>query len=832
MKTLKVRYPASRAQLKMRVCILISGTLFFVQPSFSEQLANELSAAAQASAQGVPEVAVRRLRALLKNDLPADVWHTVASKLAEALLAAQRPSEALTLLEDRRLGEVPSTRFWRAQALASLHRWSDALPLYQAVGADQTSSFHNDAIFGAAEMLRALWRTDEALQKLTVLIPDKKWSNRARLRSAELFLDRSDTDNARRLLDEVNPGASAERKERRFLRARLELIRHHPERAIGAFESLVKKSEGVSHPLVLATLFGVADAHLQLKTSEAGDDFLEDFIDHHPHDPDLAEIFVKLDELYRAERKPARVELEKWSRDREQPRRAFALWYLGRIELRAGHRDRALQLFSNLRKSDQKTPALAAGLLEFATLQLEDSHFKDALAILEEARSLQPAEELLDRIDLTAAEAHYNARHFDSAAAVFERIAHSTSPLANTSMWNACLGWLKLGDYARFFADYNELQARSADQQSRAELRLEEGLIQAAQADTKATETLQRFLREFPDHPRISEAWLALAELAFHATPPRLEEARRNLSRANESRPTAVARERGDYLMIWIEEAAGGNDGKVIDLARDFLQQHRDSTLTGDVRLKLAEAYYRRQDFPNAQTQFEMLAQQNPSGPLAEKALLFAAESAMSAMGPHSLDHAIVLFDRVVQLKGELRWVARNEQAVIERKLGKPQEALVLYDEVLKSDAKPAEKREALCGKGDIYFDMGAEDEKNYQRAIDMYERLAADATEPGHWRNQALFKKGTCLEKTADRDGALATFYRVLEDQARPNRSPEFFWFYRAGFNAARLLEDDAKWESAAAVYEKLVAAGGARSDEAKARLGRLRLEHFLWKN
>jgi tetratricopeptide (TPR) repeat protein len=246
----------------------------------------------------------------------------------------------------------------------------------------------------------------------------------------------------------------------------------------------------------------------------------------------------------------------------------------------------------------------------------------------------------------------------------------------------------------------------------------------------------------------------------------------------------------------------------------------------------LAEAYYRRQDFPNAQTQFELLAQQNPSGPLAEKALFFAAESAMSAMGPHSLDHAIVLFDRVVQLKGDLRWTARNEQAVIERKLGKPQEALVLYDEVLKNNPKSSERREAICGKGDIYFDMGTEDAKNYRRAIDAYEQLAADNSEPGHWRNQALFKKGTCLEKTADRDGALAAFYQVLEDQRRPNRPPEFFWFYRAGFNAARLLEDDSKWDSAAAVYEKLATAGGTRSDEAKARLSRLRLEHFLWKD
>jgi hypothetical protein len=204
----------------------------------------------------------------------------------------------------------------------------------------------------------------------------------------------------------------------------------------------------------------------------------------------------------------------------------------------------------------------------------------------------------------------------------------------------------------------------------------------------------------------------------------------------------------------------------------------------------------------------------------------------MSTMGPHSLDRAIELFEKVVQLKGELRWAARNEQAVIERRLGRPPEALLLYEEVLKNDAKPNEKREALCGKGDIYFDMGPEDPKNYDRAIDSYDQLAADGAEPGHWRNQALFKKGVSLEKKEDREGALTTFYKVIEAQTRPDRSPEFFWFYKAGFNAARLLEDAAKWDSAAAVYEKLVAAGGTRSEEAQARLNRLRLEHFLWDN
>ena len=354
--------------------------------------------------------------------------------------------------------------------------------------------------------------------------------------------------------------------------------------------------------------------------------------------------------------------------------------------------------------------------------------------------------------------------------------------------------------------------------------------MQAAKGDKKAAESLQQFVRDFPKNPRVSEAWVGLAELAFHSTPPRLDEARKNLARATDSSPTTVAAERADYLIIWIEDSADVNEMKVVDLANRFLQQHATSSFAPEVRMKLAEIYYRRQDFANAQTQFEILAQQNPGGPLGEKALFFAAESAMSSMGKHSLDQAIVLFDQVAQLDGDLKWAARNEQAVIERKLGKPQDALLLYDEVLKGEARASEKQEALCGKGDIFFEMGGNDSNNYRRAIEAYDQLASDKNEPIHWRNQALFKKGLCLEKKSDRAGALATFYKVLEDEARPDRRRELFWYYKAGFNAARLLEDDSKWESAAAIYQKLAASNGNRSEEAKARLNRLRLEHFLW--
>jgi TolA-binding protein len=438
----------------------------------------------------------------------------------------------------------------------------------------------------------------------------------------------------------------------------------------------------------------------------------------------------------------------------------------------------------------------------------------------------------VDRIELLAARAHYHARQFEAAARKFEEVARTSPRLASDSLYNSSLAWLQQNDKVRFVANVNELNQNAGNEETRADLLLEEGLTQAAQGNKKAAETLENFLGQFPRHNRTAEAWVALAELAFHGAPPRFDDARKHLDSARKSEPSAAASERADYLAIWIEDAAPNSDAvKVIGSATEFLRKYPTSPFVSDVRMKLAETYYRQQDFPNAQTQFQILAQENPRGPFTERALFFAAKSATQSMAPESLDRALVLLEEVVKKNGELKWTARNEQAAIERKQGKSQDAATLYEEVLQGNAKPEEKREALCGKGDIFYEAGEAARENYNRAIEVYDQLAEQKDVPSHWRNQALFKKGICLEKLGDRDNALATFYKIIEEETRPDRPQrEFFWYYKAGFNAARLLEDDSKWQPAAVVYQKLASAGGARSEEAKSRLGRLRLEHFLW--
>jgi TolA-binding protein len=779
---------------------------------------------------GIPEVTVQRLEQVLAGNPVGSERERAELQLGRALVETGRPNEALKLLGQPSLTNSGEANFWYAQALASLKRWAEALPHYQNAARDPRFSMHPEAIFGESESLRALGRQEEAIQVLRSLerIPD--WSARAKLGIANLLIDSGDLTDADHLLRETKPQRLSERNQRRLLLGRLSLAQGNPTRAIEALSVLLKKTEGVSHPILVATLFALADAHLRAGAPESGDDALEEFIDHHPNDEALPEIFAKLDQLYQHERKPSTNELERWMRDLAQPRQVLAQWYFARNRLRAGNGEQAMALLMELEQSNVRLPSLGDADLELARVVLAKGQWQMAIAAAEAGRTQNAAPAFREQADWLIADANYQGGQLEKAAAIYEQLADRVAPNSADARFNAAVCWLRLDRANEFTTDYRKISTDSSGQDG-SNLLLEQGLVQAAQGKREAEQTLQNFIRNFPQSPRISEAWVALAELAFHAGKPDLTKARQDLSRAREGNPTAAAVERADYLQVWLEDATSSPDQTaLVAAANQFLQRHPSSPFAAEVRMKLAEAYYRRGDFANAQTQFEVLVQQRPDTPLAEKALFFAARSAMSSMGSGALDHALALLDQVVKMGGDLKWAARNEEATIERRLGKNVEALALYDEVLKNDAKPAERREALCGKGDIYYDMGAADTENYRRAIDLYEQLATESGVPAFWRNQARFKKGKALEKLDDKPAALSAYYNVIEEGVRPDVQHEFFWFYKAGFNAGHLLEESQDWKSAVAVYRKLAAVGGSRSDEAKARLTQLRLEHFLW--
>ena len=158
-----------------------------LSPVARADFSTEMAEASAPLSEGVPEVAVVRLQSLLSKNLSEPQWLVVAEKLAAAQVAANDPEATLILLTNAKLHDLPWAKFWRAQALASLHRWADALPLYEELSND-ISPFQRAAVFGAGDTLRALGKRQEALSKFILLAHDKEWGTRAQLRAERLAL--------------------------------------------------------------------------------------------------------------------------------------------------------------------------------------------------------------------------------------------------------------------------------------------------------------------------------------------------------------------------------------------------------------------------------------------------------------------------------------------------------------------------------------------------------------------------------------------------------------------------------------------------------------------
>ena len=133
----------------------------------------------------------------------------------------------------------------------------------------------------------------------------------------------------------------------------------------------------------------------------------------------------------------------------------------------------------------------------------------------------------------------------------------------------------------------------------------------------------------------------------------------------------------------------------------------------------------------------------------------------------------------------------------------------------------------ALCAKGNSLAALGRTEPKQLEAALLVYDELAASGAPPA-WRNQALYKKAAALEQLGRTPDALTAFYDVLARSTAGDR--EYLWYYKAGFDAARIFEAAKEWKSAIGIYEKMASSEGPRAAEARERVKRLRLEHFIW--
>jgi len=789
-----------------------------------------LAQALQALDEGIAPVAIQKLKACLSSGILTPQQTTEARRqLARAHLQCGQDAHALDALKPLLSNADPETSLLHARVLMGSGHWADALALYDRAATDNTAEAAAETFIGRAECQHALGDTAAAIATLETLLEKKPGLQRTRLRLAGLLLDQGALGKAAHHLQFLQPSSPPAIKWGRVLQARLLLLQGRHAEARDAFKEVLADPAHLAPELLTTAVFGATDARIQLEGDEAADQELEVFIQQNPESPQLELLFARLDEIYSRERNQTEGEFKKWIQQPPPRRAALALFYLARMQVREGDPQKASEQLTSFVAQNPSHPLLPRVHQMQAGLLLDRKDFPGALRSLEAAARHASDPQTRAGIELQTGIAHYRAGDFLLAANCFENARRRDPALSETCLFNEGLAALQQAGPQRFEKLAEELGKRFPKSPLRGELALEHGLVQARKHDNRAAATLRAFLHQFPSHSRTPEARLALAELAAESGDWDAAEDYRRVVNTAES-PKAVD-EQSEYLALYLLDAQGkGQEDTLVQKATDFLRNRPGSPLATEVRMKLAQVYFRRNDFANAETQFATVAREAAQSPYAETALFLAGQSAMRTINTGAVDRALDLFDQVAKRDGPLKLHAREQQAVIQRQLEKDSEAVKLYDIVLGS--KPAPDRDLLCtalaGKGDALLSMGRKDPAQNEAAVRAFQQLAELPEANADWRNQALYKKGKAAAALGRQEDAIAAYFEVLAP-AKPSE-PERFWYYTAGFELARLFESQRQWKPAIAVYEKIAAQKGSRTDEARAQIKRVRLEHFVW--
>lgn len=783
--------------------------LLFLIPAIIH--AAPMDEAREALENGFPQVALVKL----EEQIPA-----IGSRQADpdanllyirALIEAGQTQAAAKVIDTSRLPEGAAREFWLAQALAANGDWNPAANAYSKAASASDFEFQREAIIGQARMLKNLGNPDAAIR---ILEPAKNWPHSnpqatALLDLADLLLNQKNPPAARTALDFIESTTPAQAARKTLLLATAASREDQSEIVLNLLATFVPTNA----EMAVASAVLQANALQSLGRNAEAETLLEEFIAAHPTLPGLKQVFAMLDEIYSGATSPSSSELKRWSNDSEPSlRQKLATYYLARFEARQKSPETALPLLERLASDPASNPLAQETLFELATLRIRLNRNDEALSLLPPAGT-SPHTDFLRGLALSRKGEHLAAAEAFTAAA-------KDSSLKESALFNAALCQLFAG-----ISPNTALQQLEHDFPASPRLaafRIQEAFHFARTGDPRAPSTLEE-LAKSPAPGVSSRARLALAEWKFQLLDRNgaMEELQRISTQADPAREAA--------LKIFLADD-GNPDGtdRAIAAARSFLETRQSSESEPAVRMKLGELLYRKGDFAAARVELETLARKFPGSEYSEPALLMAAQSVSRIPTSTAPDEAIILFEEVAASNGPLAPQARLEQASILASQSKPLEANLVLDKILSSNPTPDIQAIAIIEKGKNLYSLGDKDPSNYRAAIDVWKQLAKNQTGPPAIRNEALTRIGTALEKAGDLNTAIATYYDVFKpgDQA----PAEFFWYYKAGFAAARILESTQKWPEAIRVYETLAATEGPRALEAKNRIKQLRLDHFLW--
>ncbi len=772
--------------------------------------------------EGMPQTAIAPLQEALRK-APAGEKNTLGLLLARLQLAAGRPADAIKTLDgpcDRGSQEAV---FLRAAALAAQGNLEQAAQL-----ASQQAPANPEAA-----LLLARIRAEQGDLEAA----------RAALPSADEALP-GDPNALRLLLDlqlaAGDPAATeafiAAAREQKLLPAaeldvalaRVRLAESRPSDAAEMFRDVLASGE-LPAPVLDNARLGLARALLLGGIDARAREVLRESLGESPDSPTTRETLERWVALERKLGADPSADLKTWAAQKGTRRALEASLQMARLDLELKRPDAAIEALYTLAADPSlgAEDALRARLL-LAEARIAAGQTQQALELLDAipAGESGPASDyrLADLRGRALAATGAHRRAYDSFAAAVQ--ASRTPEEKSAAAANCLLSALAIDDLALARESFELLRETNP---SGTDLMRWSFLLAAAEAREGKIDGLTALARRSPAVDYAFQAKLALAEWRLgRGEPAAAERILRTAQAEADTEPRAAALAAAE---IFAADNAGSRPREeLVAACTEFLETHPDAPEAPDIAFKLGELHSRAGDHTAAESVLAKLAQGTADPEAGALAKFLAAQSAARSMSAEGAGRALAWFDEIAQGSSPLRHRARFEQASLLLRDGKFSDALTLYDRILAGEPPPEVRHAALMEKADTLFALGSDDPAKFPEAAAVYAGLAAETDAPADWRDQAACKRAAALAKAGQTEAALAAYREVLGRP--PGTAADHFWFYKAGLEAGRLLEEQKDWSAAIAVYDKMASAEGPQREDIRQRARRLRLEHFIWEN
>jgi|GEM_PF-1676697 len=803
--------------MKAKPFILFLAMSWTASAAAQDKIENAEEKAESALREGMPRAAVAPLKeALAKSS--GEQKQKLTLLLARSLLAAGRPQEALKTLNDVGSGGTEA-QLLRAAALAAEGSLTDAAALAGPLAARNTD----------AALLLARIRMEEgdaaAARKLMpapgAALPEDPNSLRLLL---ELQLATGQPEETDQLIESVRAAALLPAPEIDMITGRLRLLQGRTAEAADAFHRTLGGGNAPAFVQDNARL-GLARALRALGKDTEARGMLREALSANSVALGLRPIMEEWIAAEKAAGADPNGELRAWSSEKN-PRGTEGGLQLARSELDVRGTEATIALLQDILGRENLPPAES----ERTRLMLAEAK----VAVGQPAESLQVLESLGEDGSLSYQLAMLRGRAL-AASGSFRRAHESfTSALARAktkdertaASANCLLTALAAGDLDLARKAHKDLRERAADDPG---LLGWSFLLAAAEAREGNTDGLNALSKITPANEYTFQAKLALAEWRLaRGEGPAAERILKTAEPEAEILPRSAALAAAE---IFAADNAGSRTRKDLSAACEtFLAENADAPETTDVAFKLAELHSRGGDHAAAESVLARLAEKLTDPEQSALALFLAAQAASRSMSEAGADRAMSWFDDVAKGKSELRQRARLEQASLLLRATRFKDALAIYESILSSEAPAEVHHAARMEKGDILFAMAAEQPEKFAAAAAVYATIAKDASAPPDWRDQAACKRAASLARSGQTDGALAAYREVLS--RTPAQGTDPYWFFKAGLEAGRILENQEDWPAAVAIYDRMASVNNPQSEELTQRARRLRLEHFIWEN